>query len=196
MISKLVLATRNAHKVKEIQKLLSELQIQVFCLNDFPDIPEVVEDGETFEANALKKAQAIFNATQLPSLADDSGLEVDYLDGRPGVYSARFAGENATDQQNNSKLLELLQDVPESNRTGRFRCVMALVDQNRMEIVSGSCKGKILNQQRGANGFGYDPLFYVPHLQKTFAELELDEKNKLSHRGIALSKAIEILKKW
>ena len=186
---KIVLATRNSDKIREIRDVLSGLDIDIFTLDQFPDIPEVVEDGSTIEENALKKAIAVSDATYLLSLADDTGLEVDYLDGKPGVFSSRFAGEDATYSDNCNKLLELMKGVPAKQRTARFRCVIALTDQNIKKLIEGVCEGVITEEKRGRGGFGYDPLFYVPQYDKTFAEMTPAEKNKISHRGQALQKA-------
>lgn len=188
MISKLVIATRNLNKMKEIAEILDGAKVQLLSLSGFADIPEVIEDGNTFEENARKKASKIFEATGIPSLADDSGLEVDFLNGQPGVFSSRFAGEKATDDINNQKLLKLLESVPETQRTARFRCVMVYTDGVRETVIEGTCEGIILTAPRGKNGFGYDPLFYVPEFKKSFAELEMAVKNKISHRGRALAK--------
>ncbi len=192
-----VIASKNDHKAKEIRQLLCGLAVEVLSLRDFPQAPDVVEDGATFAANAMKKARAIAEFTGLTTLADDSGLEVDYLGGRPGVYSARFAGESATDGENNAKLLELMRGVPMESRTARFRCSIALVSQfGHTRWVDGICPGFILTEEKGAGGFGYDPLFQVPGLGKTFAELPDGEKNKISHRGRALQAALPIIQEW
>lgn len=185
---KLVLATHNIGKVKELKELLSELSIELLTLNDFPPFPETIEDQDTFEGNALKKARETFQHTGLLSMADDSGLEVDFLDKQPGVYSARFASEKATAKDNNEKLLALLKDVPSEKRTANFRCCIALVGENIESISEGICYGKILTEYKGTNGFGYDPLFFFEPLEKTFAEMDKEEKNKISHRALALSK--------
>ncbi len=196
-MKRLVLATRNAHKVEELRELLNDEEIQVLSLEDFPDMPEVVEDGDTFAANALKKARSVAKVVQLPTLADDSGLEVDLLAGAPGVYSARFAGSKATDLDNNQKLLSLLKDHPEiKERTGRFKSVIALVMPDGLEkVVEGSCEGLILTELRGKSGFGYDPLFFVPEYNATFAELSMEIKNKISHRGCAFRNIVEEIRK-
>ena len=189
----LVLATNNEGKVRELKELLGD--IEVLSLADFPELPEVVEDGSTFEENAAKKARLIAEQTNLVALADDSGLEVDYLGGQPGIYSARFAGEEKDDEKNNNKLLKLLLDVPESGRTARFRCVIAIATPGgKVYTTEGSCEGIIGFAPTGQDGFGYDPLFYVPEYNKTFAELDLDQKNIISHRGKALNKARDIMK--
>lgn len=193
MMDKIVLATRNAHKVEELEALLEGEPIQILSLKDLPDLPEVVEDGETFEENAVKKAREICKFTGLPALADDSGLEVDLLGGAPGIYSARFSGPKATHADNNQKLLKELQDYPnQEERIARFRSVIALVLPDGTEkVVEGSCAGYILKELKGQEGFGYDPLFYVPEYEATFAELPMEVKNRISHRGRAFQKIVE-----
>ncbi|MCK4259299.1 MAG: XTP/dITP diphosphatase [Halanaerobiales bacterium] len=196
-MEKLVLATRNSHKVEELKELLKEEDIQVLSLKEFTDIPEVVEDGETFQENALKKAREICKVTKLPTLADDSGLVVDLLNGAPGVYSARFAGSDATDADNNHKLLELLKDHPDlKERTARFKSVIAYVLPDGQEtVVEGSCEGFILTEAKGESGFGYDPLFYVAEYGVTFAQLPMEIKNQISHRGRAFRLIVEEIRK-
>ncbi|MBO8129539.1 MAG: XTP/dITP diphosphatase [Peptococcaceae bacterium] len=185
----LILATRNQNKVREIAAILEPYHIEVVSLDTYPDLPEVVEDGKTFEENAVKKARTIATLTGEMALADDSGLEVDYLNGAPGVYSARFAGEPKDDVANNRKLLQLLNGVPEEKRTARFRCVMALAEPSgRVQTTEGTCEGVISFEPRGDNGFGYDPLFFVPEFGRTMAQLDLETKNSISHRGRALEK--------
>ena len=185
---KLVLATRNKDKVREIKALLADTDIEIVNLDMFPNVPEVVEDGETLEENAIKKAREVADFTGLPAVSDDTGLEVDYLGGKPGVYSSRFSGENATYADNVAKLLQELQGVPEARRTARFRCVAALVDTTREETVDGVCEGSILEQPRGERGFGYDPIFYVPEFKATFSEMNSKLKNQISHRAQAFLK--------
>ncbi len=183
----LVLATRNQGKIEELRKMLAHYDIQVNGLDQYPDCPEVVEDGDTFIANAKKKAETISNHLRLPALADDSGLEVDALEGRPGVFSARFAGPGATDQDNIRKLLESLIDVPLGERNAQFRCVLALAVPGRPTwTCEGSCDGHIILKPEGAGGFGYDPVFYLPLMEKTMAQLSQEEKNAISHRGKAV----------
>ena len=182
----LILATRNQGKRREIQDMLGS-DIQVLSLDAFPNAPEVIEDGNTFEANARKKAREIAKYTGLPALADDSGLVVDALNGTPGVYSARYAGKDATDKANNDKLVENLRGIPASQRTAHFCCAMALATpDDRVQTAEAIWDGRILTTPRGMNGFGYDPLFYVPTHNATSAELSSGEKNRLSHRGQAL----------
>jgi len=184
----LIIATRNPDKLREIRAVLSDLKLEFLSLIDFPDLPEIEEDGQTIEENAIKKATEIHNHTGLPCLADDTGLEVDSLGGAPGVYSSRYAGETATYADNCRKLLEEMEGIPYPQRTAHFRCVMALVTKNKVITTEGVCEGYILTQMRGQNGFGYDPLFWVEPYGKTFAEMEPELKNRISHRAIALNK--------
>jgi len=189
----LVVATRNAGKIRELEALLQEVVERVLPLSVFPGLPEVEEDGETFEANAVKKARVTAEATGLPALADDSGLVVDSLDGRPGVYSARYAGEGAGDAANNLKLLGELAGTPEPERTAAFHCVLAYcLPAGTCHTFHGQLSGIILEEQRGEGGFGYDPLFLVPEYGQTLAELPLEIKNRISHRG----RALEELKRY
>ncbi|MGN7468398.1 XTP/dITP diphosphatase [Brevibacillus sp. SAFN-007a] len=192
---KVVLATRNQGKVKEFNRLFADYGWEGISLAQYEGVPEVVEDGDTFEANALKKAIEISTYLQLPALGDDSGLEVDALDGRPGVYSARYAGEEATDEENWRKLLNELADVPMEQRTARFRCTLAFVVPGEEPILAtGACEGLIAREPKGTNGFGYDPVFYIPELDKRMAELLPEEKNRISHRAKAMQKLLEALK--
>ena len=182
----LVLATRNQGKLKEIQHMLGPA-VKVQALDAFPDAPDIIEDGETFEANAIKKARKIANFIGLPALADDSGLIVDALDGAPGIYSARYAGENATDADNNAKLLKNLTHVPKDQRTARFRCAMALIaPDGAVQTVQAVWEGYILTAPCGKHGFGYDPLFLIPEYHCTFGELGPAVKAALSHRARAM----------
>jgi XTP/dITP diphosphohydrolase len=183
----LVLATQNQGKVREIEEALDLPRLEIRSLRDFPDLPEVVEDGQTFLENAFKKARACAQATCRPAMADDSGLEVDFLNGAPGIYSARFSGAEATDEANNRKLLSLLEGVPEEKRTARFVCRMVLYfSEGKWIQTEGFCPGIIARAPRGEHGFGYDPVFYLPEFDKTMAELPLEEKNRISHRARAL----------
>jgi XTP/dITP diphosphohydrolase len=191
---KVVLATNNPGKVREIREILAPRGIEVVSLSEYPGLAEIKEDGDTFKDNAAIKALAACEHTNLVALADDSGLEVDCLDGAPGVYSSRFAGEEKDDAANNRRLLELLASVPEKERTARFRCVVAIVDREGwIYTAEGTCEGIIAMEPRGEGGFGYDPLFYLPEYGKTFAELEPEIKNKISHRARALAGALDIL---
>lgn len=183
----IVLATRNQKKVKEMQDLLASLLWRVVSVAQFPDAPEVEEDGKTFAENALKKARTIAEALGLPALADDSGLEVDALDGAPGVYSARYAGVGATDEDNWRKLLDELKGIPLEKRTARFRCVLAFVRPGEEPVLAeGTCEGVIIHQPAGDGGFGYDPVFFLPDAMCTMAQLSAEEKNRRSHRGQAM----------
>ena len=195
---KLVIATHNRGKVAEISALLKNHSIeldrtlQVVSLADYPDMSDIIEGGASFMENALKKARETSAYTGLTAIADDSGLEVDALDGQPGVMSARFA---QTSEARNKKLLELLKDIPDELRTARFVCAFAFVSPGGFEwTTTGRCKGLITRQPAGEGGFGYDPVFYYEPLGKTFAEISLETKNQISHRGIALKafkKAVE-----
>ena len=192
---KLLIATRNQHKLHEIRAILKMPDIEIIGMDSFPDVPEVIEDGDTFEANAIKKAAEVAAATGLLTMADDSGLEVDALDGAPGVYSARYAGEPSDDAANNRKLLAELDGV--TDRRARFRCAIALVGSaEEPQTVEGRCEGRIGLAPVGRQGFGYDPLFIPEGFEKTFAELSDSEKNSISHRGAALAAAVKLLEKY
>lgn len=186
-VNRLVAATGNRNKVKEIREILKDMPIYIISLDDLNIDVEVVEDGDTFEDNAEKKAVEIMKITGEPTLADDSGLEVDALDGMPGVYSARFAGAHGDYKKNNEKLLELMKCVPYEKRSARFVTAVVLAYPDGRKITArGEIEGFISTEPRGENGFGYDPLFIVPDYNKTFAELGDEIKNKISHRGRAL----------
>ena len=193
----LFLATRNEGKIREIRELLQGCKISLTSLRDYPDTPEVVENGEAYRDNALKKARFFAKWTGKLTLADDSGLEVDYLKGRPGVFSARYAGDGGDDRENNRRLLRELKGLPPQKRGAVFKCVMALVAPwGDEEVVEGECRGRIGLEERGKRGFGYDPIFVIPRYGKTVAELTIGEKNRLSHRGKALRKLKKILKRY
>ncbi len=188
----LLLATRNDGKVRELKELLSHLPVNVLCAKDINQYDDVEENGETFHENALIKARYGAKLTGFMTIADDSGLEVSALDGEPGVYSARFSGENASDEENNEKLLELLKD--ETQRNAKYKCAMALVTPKGEEITTlATCEGKILTKPEGNDGFGYDPLFFVEEYQCTFGELPLETKNKISHRAKATKRLIPMI---
>ncbi len=181
----IVLATKNKGKTEELKKLLAGFPVEIKSLSDFGKIPAVQEDGETFEENAVKKARFTAKILGLPALADDSGLMVEALGGAPGVRSARYAGENSTDSENNAKLISDLENV--GDRAAAFNCVIAIaVPWGPALIYEGRCDGQITQEPAGTQGFGYDPVFYYPPLQKTFAQLSTKEKNLVSHRGQAL----------
>ena len=190
---KIVLATHNHDKEIELQHSLRGLAVDICSLSEYPDIGEIQETGTTLLENSLLKAHTVHDRTGLPAIADDTGLEIDALDGAPGVYSARFAGLNATYEDNVNKLLSVMEDVSHDMRSARFRTVISFVDEIQELWTEGFIEGKITETPRGNMGFGYDPVFYVPRLDKTFAELSTDEKNKISHRGIALQKLRKIL---
>ena len=194
---KIVIATRNSNKARELKECLSDLKLDVMSLADFPDIPEVIEDGTTFRDNAVKKAVTNAAGTGLLTLADDSGLEVHYLNDKPGVYSARYAGENATDRENNEKLLDELKEAVSDQRRARFVCCIALANKEGLiNTVQGVVEGELAAECRGTQGFGYDPLFIKDSYNKTFAELPLEVKNRISHRALALQKAKLLIEKY
>ncbi|MGQ0557920.1 MAG: XTP/dITP diphosphatase [Nitrospiraceae bacterium] len=185
-ITEILLATRNSDKVRELTALLGDLGLRIRTLADFPAAPEVEEDGVTCEANALKKAREIAAVTGVPSVADDTGLEVDALGGRPGVFAARYAGEGATYEDNCRKLIKELDGVPQVRRTARFVTVAALVmPGGETRVATGILAGVIAEACAGSQGFGYDPVFFVPDLGRTLAELTAEEKNRVSHRAKA-----------
>lgn len=191
----LVLATRNQDKIREIMHLLEDLPITILTFKDFLDFPEVEETGETLEENAILKASGIAEFTGFPALADDSGLAVAYLNGAPGVYSSRYAGPGCSYDDNNRKLLGQLHGIPDNKRAARFRTVIAIAwNVKDVETVEGIVDGIIAQEKAGAAGFGYDPVFFYPPAGKTFAQISLEEKNKVSHRGRALLEAREAIK--
>jgi XTP/dITP diphosphohydrolase len=190
----IVLATRNMGKIREFKRLLGTFPVQIKSLEDFGPIPPVVEEGETFEDNAVMKARHTARILGLPAIADDSGLEVAALGGAPGVKSARYAGEKASDDERNLKLLDALKGVVD--RSARFVCVLAIaVPRGPALLYEGICEGSITKEMQGSNGFGYDPVFYYPPFGKTFARLSVDEKNRVSHRGKAMSELREEFEK-
>jgi len=185
MAQSIVLATKNAGKVKEFQQLLHDFPVEIKNLNDFGPIPEVIEDGATFDDNAYKKAVFTAKVLGLPAIADDSGLVVEALGGAPGVKSARYAGENATDQENTAKLLREMEGI--TDRRAAFHCVISIaVPSGPALTYEGRCEGEITLKPKGISGFGYDPVFYFPDYGRTFAEISSEEKNRVSHRGKAL----------
>ena len=194
-MNKILIATKNKGKAREFEHLMAPYGIEVLSLLDIDYEGDIIEDGETFEENALIKARAIAKEYGITVLADDSGLEVDALDGAPGVYSARYAGDARDDEANMDKVLFELQATPDLNtRSARFICSLALVSEAGDEyVVSGACEGLILDEKRGLEGFGYDPIFYLPHLDKTMAQIPKTQKNVLSHRSQAFQKLLKIL---
>ena len=190
----LMIATHNRHKVREIKAIWSDLNLCIKSLADLPRKIHLRETGATFSENAIQKASQVAACVEGLILADDSGIEVDALNGKPGVFSARYAGPKATDIQNNQKLLSALEGVPWDKRVARYRCVMALVDADRRVYLSeGICEGMIAFEPSGRQGFGYDPIFFLPDYGMTMARISPEEKNKISHRSIALQKTREIL---
>ncbi len=186
---KIVFASGNEGKVKEVKSMLSATGIDLVSLNTYSAVPEIVEDGASFLANALKKARIISEFTGETVLADDSGLMVNVLNGEPGIYSARYAGLNATDEENNAKLLAKLKKMPPEKRDASFHCVLVLYrTDGTFDSFEGEWQGQIIDEKRGENGFGYDPIFWIPELKMTAAELPADIKNKASHRGQAVAK--------
>jgi XTP/dITP diphosphohydrolase len=194
---RLLVATRNKHKLQELRALLADLNFEILSSADVPNMPEIAEEGPTIRDNAITKAVASAKIAKMLTIADDTGLEVDALNGDPGVRSARFAGDDVTYHENNLKLLRLMQGLPPEKRTARFRCVMAVADENGLvDTVEGICNGAIIEEERGGGGFGYDPLFIADGQVKTFGELSPDVKNRISHRSKALQKAWAVLSRY
>ena len=196
-MKKIVIATQNKGKAKDFETMLAPLGYEVLTLRDVAQDMDVEETGVTFEENAILKAEAVSHALGIPVISDDSGLEIDALNGEPGVYSARYAGLAKSDGANIDKVLEKLAGVPDNERTARFRCVLAVAAPGqKTETFSGSCEGIILHERRGNNGFGYDPIFFAPEQDKAMAELEPREKAAISHRGNALRQLQTSLPTW
>ncbi len=192
---RLLVATKNKGKISEIRALLKDIPTTLIPLSSFPHLPDVLEDGETFRENALKKARIIADSSGIVTLADDSGLSIDALDGRPGVLSARYGDQGATDAEKCARILMEMEQVPERLRTARFVCIIALVTpQGEEKVFEGMCEGKIIRELRGTAGFGYDPIFYYPDSGCTFAEMDSETKNRVSHRGRALHEFRNYLK--
>ena len=190
---KLIIATHNSDKEKELKSVLDDFPIEVMSLDQFPEIGVIEETGSTLYENAKLKADTVNKITNLPCLGDDTGLEVDALNGAPGVYSSRYAGKNVSYEDNVMKLLRELRSTPSEKRTARFRTIIFYTDGDRELYTQGEIKGFITEEQRGKSGFGYDPVFYIPEVKKTMAELTSAEKNKLSHRGQAMRKFRKLL---
>ncbi|MDT8859478.1 XTP/dITP diphosphatase [Alkalihalobacillus sp. MEB130] len=194
-MKEIVIATKNKGKIAEFKQMLDGWEVR--SLLDYPDIPDIEEDGDTFSKNAAKKAETLATYLNQMVVADDSGLEVDALDGRPGVYSARYAGSDKSDAANMGKVLTEMLDVPSEDRTARFICVMAVASPKKeTRFYEGSCEGMIALEERGTNGFGYDPIFYVPELEKTMAQLTAEQKNERSHRANALHQLLAHKEEW
>jgi len=192
---KILFASRNPDKLREVSSKVEPFGFEVLSARDFPDLPEVEEDGETLDANAQKKALTLHRLTNLPTLADDTGLEVEALGGRPGVHSSRFAGPGATYADNVKKLLAEMKGVPWKKRKACFRCLLAFVELGNAHLFEGKIDGFIAEKAFGQNGFGYDPVFYIPGEKLTFAELTLERKNQISHRGQALDAFADYLRR-
>lgn len=193
-MNEIVLASRNPNKIEELRELLSLPDLRVLSTADFPELEEVDEDALTLEGNALKKAHYVAMVTGLPSLADDTGLEVSALNGAPGVYSARYAGEQASYDDNVEKLLSEMEDIEQRN--AQFRTVVAFVDADKHWIFEGVCTGQISRYRKGVKGFGYDPIFVPDGFEQSFAEMGSKQKNSISHRGLAMKEAVAFLQKW
>lgn len=195
-VTEIVVATNNPHKFEEISAILKGVPVRLIPLSDYPDAPALKEEGETYAENAVHKARTIADYTGKWALGDDTGLEVDALNGRPGLYSARFAGEGVTFADNRRKLLRLMESVPTEKRTATFRTVLALVGPSgETHVVEGVLRGRIAEQEQGTAGFGYDAVFDLPELEKTYAELTSEEKNRISHRALAVKKIRGYLEK-
>lgn len=196
-LAQLLIATRNRHKAAEFQEMVKDLGMSVLTLHDVPSAGEIEEDADTLEGNALKKAREAFRFTGIPSMGDDTGLEVHYLNDEPGVYSSRYAGPGATYADNCRKLLTKLRGVPPRRRAARFRCVLAFVPSaDTAEVVEGECRGTIIEAPRGINGFGYDPVFLPLGHNQTFAEMDLAVKNTISHRALAFQRMRAVLLRY
>ena len=194
MIQNLLLGTRNRNKVAELLAMLKDLPVKIVTLMDFPEIGSVLEDGKTYHENASKKALTFARHTGIVTIADDSGIEVDAIAGRPGVHSSRFAGDNATDEENIDKLLRLMTGVEREKRRARFVCVIALArPSGEVDFIEGELYGEIGFERLGESGFGYDPVFIIPDLGKSLAQIGFEEKNRISHRGKAMTKVRELL---
>ena len=189
-MKKIVIASSNKHKISEISMKIQPFFNEILSLTDFPEIGEIIEDGNTIEENSFIKSRTAFEHTKIASIADDTILEVDALNGEPGLFTARYAGENATYEENMTKLLERLDGIEDSYRTARFRTIISYVDGKDDFHVERSIEGKILNTRVGNNGFGYDPIFYSTELNLSLAEMDSDQKNKISHRGLAIKKFV------
>ena len=183
----IILATHNLDKCKELQESFSDTNIKVYTLKNFPEIDEIIEDGNTLQENALIKARTVFELTGLPAISDDTGLEVDALNGAPGIYTARYAGENCSYLDNVNKMLVEMKEIPDKNRSATFKTVMAYVDSSVELTCEGIVQGTITRRIKGVGGFGYDSIFYSNEKKKTFAEMTIEEKNLVSHRSKAIS---------
>jgi XTP/dITP diphosphohydrolase len=193
MKRKIIFATKNSGKLREVAHILGDKDFELLSLNDFNNVGEIIEDGKTFEENAIIKAKIVYETFKLPVIADDSGLVIEQLNGEPGIYSARYAGENATDEENNLKVLSKIKNFPKPHRA-KFFCSAVYYDGTKKITAEGEILGQIIHEPRGKNGFGYDPLFMPDGYDKTTAELNLDEKNKISHRSKAFTSLLQMIK--
>ena len=184
---KIILATHNTDKCKELQKAFKSYKIKIYTLQDFPEIGEIIEDGDSLEENAFIKSRTVFNLTKIPTISDDTGLYVDALNGDPGIFSARYAGEDCSYLDNVNKLLINMKNIDDFHRTATFKTVVTYVSQDLELVADGSVQGFITRNKKGNKGFGYDPIFYVKKYKKTFAEMDINEKQTCSHRAIAIS---------
>ncbi len=190
----IILATHNLDKCKELQNSLSDSEIKILTLKDFPDISEIIEDGLSLEENAFIKSRTVFNITKIPTISDDTGLFVDALNGAPGIYSARYAGEKCSYTDNVNKLLFDMKNIDEKLRTASFKTIVTFVSHDLELVAEGSVKGIITRKTHGNKGFGYDPIFYVLNGNKTFAEMNVNEKQRCSHRGNAIANLKKLFK--
>ena len=193
MKMKIVLATHNQDKCAEMIEIMGGMPIELLTLNKFPEIGEIIEDGKTLKENAFIKAKTVHKLTNLPAIADDTGLEVDAIGGMPGIYSARYAGENCSYSANVNKLLQEMKNIPTQKRSALFKTAIAYVDDNMELSTEGIVEGLITNVMKGIDGFGYDPVFYIPDMKKTYAEMRMNEKNQISHRGKAVKNMQKLL---
>ena len=189
----LILATHNKDKCKELEAALEGKGIKILTLLDFPNIGDIEENGTTLEENAFIKSRTVFNITKIPTISDDTGLEVDALGGEPGIFSARYAGNSATYDDNVNKLLENMKNIHHYDREAYFKTVVTFVSKDLELVARGSVKGTITKNKKGNKGFGYDPIFYIPELKKTFSEMSIKEKQRISHRGEAIKRLVELL---
>lgn len=190
----IILATHNLDKCKELQQSFNNLDIKIYTLQDFPEIGEIIEDGSTLEENAFIKSKTVFNITNIPSISDDTGLFINALNGEPGIFSARYAGENCSYSDNINKVLINMENIDNSLRKATFKTVVTYIDKDLELVAEGSVQGTIANKPKGNQGFGYDPIFYVPELKKTFAEMTIDEKQKNSHRAKSIKNLQHLFK--
>ena len=193
MKMKIILATHNMDKCAEMESIMRQISVELLTLNEYPEIGEIIENGKTLLENALIKARTVHKLVNLPALADDTGLEVDILNGQPGIYSARYAGEKCSYSDNVNKLLQEMDNISSDKRIAHFCTAIAYVDDNMELTTEGTVQGLITDKRKGIDGFGYDPVFYVPNMKKTYAEMSMYEKNQISHRGIAIKNMQKLL---